>query len=120
MMIDLTGLREDVERQVRALEAELAKVREDNAKLNEALQKSFMHSDGLEWALDAQNGINKELLAELAKVREERDALLWLLHRHGHTKLCPTRISIEFPPFRADACTCGLKTSIESAQKGSK
>lgn len=68
-----------VDERIAALEAELAKVREDNAKLNEALQKSFVYSDELGWALDAQNGINKELLAELAKVREENAAM---------TKMC--------------------------------
>jgi hypothetical protein len=59
---------------IAALEAELAKVKVENVKLNEALHKSFAYSDDLEWALDAQNGINKERLAELKAMEAERDA----------------------------------------------
>ena len=53
--------------------------------------------------------------SKISDLIRERDALAELLHKHGHTKLCPTRISAEFPPFRADICTCGLTTSVESA-----
>lgn len=55
---------------IAALEAELAKVKSER--------------DELGWALDAQNGINKELLAELAKVKDERDALKQSINRFHH------------------------------------
>jgi hypothetical protein len=51
--------------------------------------------------------------SKISDLIRERDALAELPKQD--TKMCPSRISAEFPPFRADVCTCGLTTSIESA-----
>lgn len=58
---------------------ELAAAKAEIAKLNEALQKSFAYSDELGWALDAQIGISKEVIAESNKSGKSISAIEHLL-----------------------------------------